>query len=431
MTASSSPTPLPERLPHIAVILLWYPLFTQPFIFRDVESLRSRLPVSVITLYGRNLRHCSEEMKEAARDVHTMGTAALPTILASFFITLCRHPLRLLHAAGKSLLYRWKSLETFGENLWAFLCGVHLARTLKEAGIDICYAPWPRGTTTAARTVYLLEGIPFATSARGDNLNPADPDLVDKLNDALFIRTNNAADARRITGLAPACADRLRLVYNSFSLVVDSTAQVPMQPPVRLLAVGRFDITKGFDILLKACGILKERGRSFRLTLAGGGGTALGLGHMTQTILDLRKQLGLEKLVDLPGIVSHDQLPDLIRSHDIFLAPCVIHESGRRDGIPNTVIEAMSFGLPVIATNINALPEIVRDGETGLLIPQKDPTALAGAICRLMDNPEEARALGRRGAAFAADMFSPEKNGDRLAALFTESFHRRNPECAE
>ena len=106
------------------------------FIFRDVESLRSRLPVSVITLYGRNLRHCSEEMKEAARDVHTMGTAALPTILASFFITLCRHPLRLLHAAGKSLLYRWKSLETFGENLWAFLCGVHLARTLKEAGID-------------------------------------------------------------------------------------------------------------------------------------------------------------------------------------------------------------------------------------------------------------------------------------------------------
>lgn len=140
---------------------------------------------------------------------------------------------------------------------------------------------------------------------------------------------------------------------------------------------------------------------------------------MTQTILDLRKQLGLEKLVDLPGIVSHDQLPDLIRSHDIFLAPCVIHESGRRDGIPNTVIEAMSFGLPVIATNINALPEIVRDGETGLLIPQKDPAALAGAICRLMDNPEEARALGRRGAAFAADMFSPEKTetGLRLSSL--------------
>ena len=130
MTASSSPTPLPERLPHIAVILLWYPLFTQPFIFRDVESLRSRLPVSVITLYGKNLRHCSEEMKEAARNVHTMGTVALPSILTSFFITFCRHPLRLMRVAGKSLLYRWKSLETFGENLWAFLCGVHLLRSL-------------------------------------------------------------------------------------------------------------------------------------------------------------------------------------------------------------------------------------------------------------------------------------------------------------
>ena len=431
MSAFPSSTPLPERLPHVAVILLWYPLFTQPFIFRDVESLRQRLPVSVVTLYGKNLRHCSEEMKEAARGVHTLGSAACPAILASFFRTLFRHPVRLMRTLAKTLFFRWTSLETFGENLWAFLCGVHLARILKEAGIDICYAPWPRGTTTAARTVFLLEGIPFATSARGDNLNPADPDLQDKLGDALFIRTNNAADARRITEFVPQCADRLRLVYNSLSLQVDSTAPVPMQTPVRLLAVGRFDVTKGFDILMKACGILKERGRSFRLTLAGGGGTALGLGHMTQTIMTLRKELGLEELVDLPGIISHDDLPDLIRRHDIFLAPCIIHESGRRDGIPNTVIEAMSFGLPVIATDINALPEIVRDGETGLLVPQKDPAALADAVCRLMDHPDEARSLGRNGAAFAADMFSPEKNGDRLAALFADSFHRRDAECAE
>jgi len=152
---------------------------------------------------------------------------------------------------------------------------------------------------------------------------------------------------------------------------------------------------------------------------------------MTQTIMTLRKELGLEELVDLPGIISHDDLPDLIRRHDIFLAPCIIHESGRRDGIPNTVIEAMSFGLPVIATDINALPEIVRDGETGLLVPQKDPAALADAVCRLMDHPDQARSLGRNGAAFAADMFSPEKNGDRLAALFADSFHRRDAECAE
>lgn len=425
-------TPLATGLPHVAIVLLWYPLFTQPFIFRDVEALRKRLPVSVFSLYGPNLKHCSDEMLSAADTVTTHGIRALPRILASAGACLLMHPILFARTLAMTLFHRWSSLETFGENLWAFVCGIHLARLCKEGGFDVIYAPWPRGTATAARTISKLTGIPFATSARGDNLNPADPDLKDKLHDALFIRTNNAADAQRISDLAgEKTAERTYLVYNSLTLHIDKQAPIPMQEPVRLLAIGRFDVTKGFDVLMKACGILKERGRSFHLTLAGGGGTAMGLGHMTDTILNLRKDLGLEGFVDLPGIISHDALPELLRGHDIFLAPCVIHESGRRDGIPNTVIEAMSAGLPVIATNVNALPEVIHHGETGILVEQKDPVALADAICTLMDNPEEARRLGAGASALAADMFSPDGNGNRLAALFTTAIPPRSLRCVE
>jgi len=194
--------PMPEGLPHVGCILLWYPLFTQPFIFRDVEALKLRLPVAVYSLYGRNLRHCSAEMAEAAPSVQTMGIKALPAMLASWaklFLTRPRTAARIFRTC---LFHRWTSWETFGEDIWSHVAAVHLAPRFVEAGIDVIYAPWPRGTATAARTISLLTGIPYATSARGDNLNPPDPDLKDKLQHALFIRANNAADARRIADLA-------------------------------------------------------------------------------------------------------------------------------------------------------------------------------------------------------------------------------------
>ena len=430
MPSANSTIPFPGGLPHVAVILLWYPLFTQPFIFRDVEALKARLPVHVYCLYGRNTRHCSAEMLAVEGTATTHGVKKLPAILVGAGRSLLRHPRLTLKAARLALCHRWKSLETFGENLWAFLCGLHLARHMKEAGWDLLYAPWPRGTCTAARTISVMTGIPYATSARGDNLNPADPDLAGKLRDAAFIRANNAADVERIAALTDEeTRARVRLVYNSLTLPRGELCPVTMASPVRLLAVGRFDVTKGFDDLLRALAILRGQGRAVTLSLVGGGGKALGLGPMDKVINELRTSLRLEDAVSLPGIVSHDALPGLLRSHDIFVAPCVVAEDGRRDGIPNTVIEALSFGMPVVATRVNALPEVVRDGETGLLVEQKDPESLAGAIARLMDHPGEARRLGANAAALAADMFSPGGNGDRLAALFTEAFARRRP-CA-
>lgn len=429
---------LPAGLPHVACILLWYPLFTQPFIFREIEGLKERLPLSVYSLYGRNTRHCSAEMLAQADRVRTFGAKALPGILAEMLRQMLTHPLRFCRLAGRSLFRRWPSLEIFGENLWAFACGLSLGRLLKDAGFDMIYAPWPRGTATAAWVASTISGIPFAVAARGDNLAPADPDLADKMRAALFIRANNAADRKRIEDFDGADAQgRTELVYNSLTLLPsgeapgeDGKREIAEQGPVRLLALGRFDVTKGFDVLLKACGILRDQGLDFALTLAGGGGRVMGLGNLESSLRDLRAKLGLEQRVAMPGLVSHDELPRLLRRHDIFVAPCVIDPAGRRDGIPNTVIEAMSYGLPVIASNVNALPEVVRDGETGLTVAPNDPEALARAIARLAASPAEAKAMGRAGAALARDMFDPGANSRRLAEIFMRRLEWKDPTCA-
>lgn len=435
MKASSSceeeslPT-LAPGLAHVAYVLLWYPLFTQPFIFREVESLRQRLPLSVHTLYGRNLRHCSDEMRSKASHAHVYGMRAAPRFCLEILRQLMTHPLRLWRLFRRSCCRHWHSWEILGENLWAFWVGVSLARQFREEGIDLVYAPWPRGAATAAWVASTLAGLPFATAARGDNLEPADPDLADKFAGAVLVRANNAADQARIKAFGQGEArDKTALVYNGLTLAMPEQEITDgrnrfLPGPLRLLAVGRFDVTKGFDVLLRACALLKQRGLDFRLTLAGGGGKVMGLGGMEEQLRRLCAELGLTRDVDMPGLVSHNDLPALLAAHDIFLAPCVVHSSGRRDGIPNTVIEAMAYGLPVVGTTVNALPEVIRHGETGLAVEPGDPEALARAVLELAADPELARRMGQAGARLAAEMFDAEANADKLARLLCEAHER-------
>lgn len=426
-------------LPHVAYILLWYPLFTQPFIFREVEGLKGLLPISVYSLYGPNLRHCSNEMRSVAGETHTYGMRSLWRVLGECFRQSLLHPFRTGRLFRKALFRRWRSWETLGENLWALCAGMYLGRLFKDSGIDMIYAPWPRGTATAAWVASQIAGVPFATAARGDNLEPADPDLGDKLTAAFFVRANNEADKRRIEVFAKGQAKgKVELIYNSLTLPplppTGETApaparNTPMQRPVRLLALGRFDVTKGFDVLIKACGILRDKGLDFRLTLAGGGGAVMGLGRMEAEILRLRESLQLEDRVSLPGIISHNELPRILGDHDIFAAPCVVHESGRRDGIPNTVIEALAYGLPVVSTTVNALPEVVIDGKTGLAVPPNDPQALAEALLRLADDAALAQTLALNGKQLAADMFDPTRNNQRLADIFIKHYTIWKQKC--
>lgn len=421
MTRASAP------LPHVAYILLWYPLFTQPFIFREVENLKKQgLPLTVFSLYGASLRHCSEEMLRAAPETRRLGSRKLGAILWACLKQLCCHPRRFCALLRKILFRRWPSLEILGENTWAFLAGVYLAERFREEGIDMIHAPWPRGTASAAWVASQLSGIPFSTSARGDNLKPADPDLVDKLCAAEFIRANNKADSARMAAMLPQdCQGKIFLVYNSLTLQVEKICPVRLEAPVRLLALGRFDITKGFEYLLEACGLLKKEGLPFRLTLAGGGGKLLGLGALGPKLEALRRELDLEDCVQMPGLISHNDLSQVMAEHDIFIAPCVIHDDGRSDGIPNTIIEAIAHGMPVISTSTNAIPEIVHDGENGYTVPQRDARALADAIRRMAEHPEETRRMGAAGRALADAMFNPHTNSLALQKLFVDRFRAR------
>ncbi|MBQ7739204.1 MAG: glycosyltransferase family 4 protein [Desulfovibrionaceae bacterium] len=411
--------------PNLACLLLWYPLFTQPFIFREVEGLKEILPTKVYTLYGQNLVHCSEEMLAVAKSVQTNGISSLPKVLLNLAQNFISKPKKFADLWTQTLKFKWPNLEILGENLWALAIAPILAQKLVQDKIDVIYAPWPRGTTTAAKVINHLTNIPYVTTVRGDNLAPADPDLGSKLTAATFIRANNLADLKRIEAFDKGQArGRVKLIYNSLTLKLaqDITPQIATYTKARslkIMALGRFDVTKGFDVLISAIAILRDLGLNIHLTLAGGGGVSLGLGKLEGDLRRLVEKLNLTEIVSFPGLISHNELPNLLAAHDIFACPCVIDPSGRRDGIPNTVIEAMSAKLPIVSSNIHALPEVIQDQKTGLTVPPNDPKALANAIAWMANHPQEAARLGENAARHAQMLFDPKTNCQQLADLLT------------
>ena len=126
--------------------------------------------------------------------------------------------------------------------------------------------------------------------------------------------------------------------------------------------------------------------------------------------------LGLESHVTLVGPMTQGELIRLYRSVDQFALACEVQGDGDRDGIPNVLIEAMAMAIPVVSTRVSGIPECVDHGINGLLVPEKDPHALAEAMASLLEHPEQARQLGRAGRRRVERDFQAARSVEPIAA---------------
>jgi len=404
---------VPVSYPRTAYVLLWFPKASETFVFREVALLREKgLPLKVFTLYGASRRHWSPEMRASgANEISRLGISYLKHAhadVAYWWVHRKKETLELLEALRSGGFY---GLEKTGENIWALLCSFRLARCFRSEGIEHVHAPWASGPATAAWAASRLTGIPFSFTARAWDVDPPDGMLERKIQDAGFVRSESRYNIRQLTDIAPGHAGKVELTYNSATWRAVGQAPVYMTPPYRLLAVGRFVRKKGFDHLLAACALLRDAGVDLRLTLAGNGPLKRKLGR-------LARNLGLSPMVSFPGFVRHDELRDHFLSADIFLMPSVRAASGDRDGLPNVIAEALLHRVPVIATDLAGIPEIIEDRVTGLLVRPRDPAALARAVKTLIEVRAFAVGMAEAGRSRALMQFDPERNTERILDLY-------------
>lgn len=299
-------------------------------------------------------------------------------------------------------------------------------RVLRDGEVRHLHAHFCHGATTVAWLASLMTGLPFSFTAHAkdiycESLNPAGL-LRRKMRAARFVVTCTDANREHLLKVEPRA--RVHCVYHGlnaeFTELLGGTdgASRPSlteeRRRLRALGVGRLVEKKGFDVLVEACGILRRREVPFEAVIVGEHG---------EHEAEIRRRidaLGLRDSVRLAGPMEQTRLFEEYWSAGVFCLPCRVLENGDRDGIPNVLMEAMACGLPVVTTPVSGIPEIIRDGVNGRLVPPDDPAALADALVRIDSDRRLAESLSVQARATVRERFDGERFAAELAALFRE-----------
>jgi glycosyltransferase involved in cell wall biosynthesis len=305
-----------------------------------------------------------------------------------------------------------------------FLQAGHIAAQIIEAGtVRHLHGHFCHGATTITWFVSRLTGIPFSFTAHAKDIyqtdqNPGDL-LARKLDAARFVATCTGANTTHLAQRFPSC-EHVHTVYHG--LDTDYFAPPPSGRnsggiPL-ILAVGRFVEKKGFADLVDACALLKSAGVAFRCLMIGE------KGDQSESIRDKIHELGLDAVVTMQGPVTHDDLRRTYHQSAIFTLPCLVAADGDRDGIPNVLAEAMATGLVVVSTAVSGIPELVRDRIDGLMVPERNPQALAAALRQLLQDDALRLRLGAAARERVCQVFDSGKTTLELKALFLDTMRR-------
>ena len=270
----------------------------------------------------------------------------------------------------------------------------------------------------AARIAWIasrLSGIPYTVTTHAKDIfhDGVDPVWLRRVcSDADRVIAISQFNERHLRTVLEGTGARICLRYNALEL--DRFPFRPPAPPapgtaLRVAAVGRLVPKKGFEVLLRALAALVDSGVEVTAVIAGEG-------ELGDSLAALVRELGLGERVQLPGALTQSEVRSLLHGSHVLVAPCVPAADGNVDGLPTVVLEAMACGTPVVATAVTGMPEVVRDGETGILLPPGDAQALARALRGLADGSVDPAPLAAGARALIEEEFDSRAQAAVLSA---------------
>lgn len=346
-------------------------------------------------------------------------------------IAKVRAPVTYLTAEGAKASNFWAAVDAAADALpgfWTALAkaqkssaaevyqAILLAHRVRRDGINHLHAHFATEATSVARLAAAFAGVPYTFTAHAKDIFHESVDAADrrrKLLDAAAVVTVSDFNLHYLQETFGEAASGVRRIYNGLELA-DFPYRSPRERQPLVVAVGRLVEKKGFSDLVDACAILARRGRPLRCIIVGEG----------ELENDLRQRIvsaGAEGIVELVGPRPQAEVIGIVQEAAAFAAPCIVGNDGNRDGLPTVLLEAMALGTPCISTDVTGIPELVQDGETGLLTPQHDPVVLAGAIERLLDSPGLRTELAQRARKRIQADFDIHRNTAQMRRLFASS----------
>ncbi|MCC6617814.1 MAG: glycosyltransferase family 4 protein [Chloroflexi bacterium] len=424
--------------PRVAYIMSRFPRLTETFILYEILALERRgLRVEIYPLlrerrtrvhpdgastFAKAIDLMSDEEGELV--MHAEARELLPrvhyggllgwAILRDVGSALVRRPIAFLATLATVVRCNLGSPNHLLGGLAIFPRAVHIGAEMRRAGITHVHAHFANHPTTAAFVIRALSGIDYSFTGHGADLQVDQHMLREKIGSAAFARAISADGRQFMERLAPeGAAARVVVVpcgIDTASFEGPRQARGPGSP-LRLLCVATMYEVKGHRYLFEAMSLLTERGIDAVCWLAGDGPDRAALEA------DVARR-GMDDRIRFLGRQTRDQVIKLMHEADLLVVPSVPTASGRREGLPVVIMEAMAARLPVVASAISGIPEIVHDQRTGLAVPPRDGAAIADAVRRLATDEAMRASMVENAARLVRETYDLDVVSARLVELF-------------
>lgn len=386
---------------RIAYVVKRYPRYSETFIVNEILAHeQAGLDVRIFSLLPPQDTHFQDAIARVRAPVRY-----LPAVAGK-----ARGWWEELTALAQDYPTVWEALgKAQNDSAREVLQALVLSREICAQGITHLHAHFATSATTVARLAAEICGIPYSFTAHAKDIfheDVATDALSRKFADAEFVVTVSDYNRDYLSNRLPGHANRIERIYNGLDL-----SQFAFRAPERrrpeIITVGRLVEKKGYKYLIEACHELVKRGCDFHCRI-------IGAGELEQELAGRIHALGLEDTVELTGPRPQQEVKLAIQSAAVFAAPCIVGHDGNRDGLPTVLLESMALGTPCISTDVTGIPEVLKDGITGLLVPQEDPIGLANALERLLTDPELGASLARQARKLIEDKFDVHCNTAQL-----------------
>jgi len=399
----------------IAYTMSRFPKITETFILYEILELQKQgIEVSLFPILKEedSVRH--PEAEALMEKAHFYSPFSMRVLRAQLH-WLMRKPLTYFKIWWYTFLGNLRSPKFMSRAIVTVPVAAAFAVTMEEMEIEHFHAHYATHPTLVAYVVNQLTGIPYSLTAHAHDIYVDRSMLKRKLEPASFVVAISDYNRRLLSDLyGSEIARKIKVVHCGTDPDIFTPREHPKQSDTfTMVCVGRLLEMKGQTYLVDACNILKERGVKFECLFVGDG-------EDREMLTEQIQRLGLQDEVKILGFQPRQQVKELLNQADVMLLPSVITSTGKMEGIPVALMEALATGIPVISTKISGIPELIEDGVSGLLVPERDAKQLAEAIYRLYDEPELREQFAEKGREKVLEEFNLITNSKALIDLFIE-----------
>jgi glycosyltransferase involved in cell wall biosynthesis len=393
-----------------------FPHLPETFILREMiamEDLGWKIELYPLIFQHQEVMH-REALPWVAR-AHAVPWFSWGLLTANIQALISR-PNKYISLMGQIFRENLSSPKFLLRAILLFPRAVWMAREFKTQGIVHIHAHYATHPALVAWLIHQLTGIPYSVTVHAHDIFVEKPMLATKLKGAAFISSISEFNRDYLAReLGPWILEKTRIIRCGIDPTFYDRGSVEPNPNgLEIISVGSLQPYKGFIFLVLSCAILRDQGIPFHCRIIGGGALRL---ELERSI----RQNRLQESVELIGTRTQDEVSRLLRSANCYVQPSIVTKSGKMEGIPVALMEAMATGIPVVATSISGIPELVREGETGWLVPPEDSASLADIISHIHAEPTEACRRADNGKRLVLNEFEISSNVSKLASLIKQA----------